>query len=91
MYRRKKQHSPFWTYCALATLVGAFVTFHFYYLHKRQVYDLAHPHGGALRGSEQVTARERWISTDAQAFVRPFGLLLAFSSTIKTHLFICSI
>ena len=69
--------SPFWTYCALASLIGAFVTFNFVYSRKRTRYiqmQKAMESGGSgsagsalLRGA---IPRERWISTDAQAFVR---------------------
>jgi hypothetical protein len=60
----------------LASLILGFVSFHFYYARQRQVFLQAEQGSKvvALRGSTTVVeSRDRWISTETQAFVSDDG------------------
>ena len=89
---RRKAHSPFWTYCALASLVAGFILFNLIYSRKRLRYmqmnqAVSASSGGALRGGPSamvVAPRERWISSDAQAFVRVVCFHYIFAAPCST-------
>ena len=91
MKRRRKMHhrkpqSQFWIYCALATLIGGFIIFNVHYSRKRLRYIQEQQGVVSLRGSSStvVVPRERWITSDSQAFVR---FLLSDAVVFVTHSF----